>query len=374
MKWRRVRAVTRKEFLHIRRDPRSAVLSVLIPILLLGLFGWALSLDVENVPMVVWDQSDTATSRTLVARFAGSPYFRVSAARSYRAIEQAIGSEQDDAALVISPGLGERSAGPVALQLLVNGADPVRGGLMLNYAQAVVAAYGDELARARVAALGLAPPAPPFELRTRVWYNPDLETRNALVPGLIAMILAIIASLLTALTIAREWETGTMESLIATPVTGPELILGKLAPYFVIGMIDVTLAIAMGRYVFHVPLVGSPLLVFGAAIVYMGATLGFGMLVSVVARSQLLASQMAFVATLLPSFLLSGLVFPIASMPMWLQVLSTIFPARYFIAILRGIYLKGLDVSGLAYQFVMLAVFAIAALALAVRAFRRKLA
>lgn len=373
MSWRRVRAVMRKEFLHIQRDPRSAVLSVLIPLLLLVLFGWALSLDVKDVPMVVWDQSGTATSRTLVARFAGSPYFRVGYVASDAALEHAIDSEAADAGLVIPPQLGE-SQRPVALQLIVNGADPVRGGLMLNYAQAVVGAYGDALARARLAARGVTPPAPLVDLRTRVWYNADLETRNALVPGLIAMILAIIASLLTALTIAREWETGTMESLIATPVTGPELILGKLAPYFVIGMVDVLLAIAVGRWGFHVPLLGSPLLVIGAAIVYMGATLGFGMLVSVASRSQLLASQVAFVATLLPSFLLSGLVFPIASMPLWLQGLSTIFPARYFIAILRGIYLKGLGAGALATQLGMLGLFAVAALTLAVRVFRRKLA
>ena len=199
-------------------------------------------------------------------------------------------------------------------------------------------------------------------------------TRNAIVPALVATILAVIAAMMTALAIAREWETGTMETLLSTPVTGPELIVGKLAPYFVIGMADVALALVVSRWVFEVPLRGSVWLVFGGAAIFLLATLGQGLLISVVTRSQLLASQVAFLTTLLPAFLLSGMVFAIADMPWPIRWLSAIFPARYFVALLRGIHLKGLGVAGLAPELLMLAGFACAALTLAGVVFKKKLA
>ncbi len=376
MRPRRLAAVMRKEFLHVRRDPRSLLLALFIPFLLLGLFGWTLSLDVDDVAIAVWDQSGTAESRRLVAAFAGSPYFRVAPGGSYAELERALASGKARAALVVPPELGRNAARgrPTALQLVVDGSDPTVGALVQGYADAVVASHAADLARAAAAPLGASPQAAALELRPRIWYNPDLVTRNAIVPGLVATILAIIAALMTSLTIAREWETGTMETLIATPVTGPELIVGKLAPYFLIGLADAALALAVSRFVFEVPLRGSVWLWFAATSVFLGATLGFGILISTVARSQLLASQVAFLTTLLPSFLLSGLVFAIADMPRPIQALSGLFPARYFVDVLRGIHLKGLDLAGVAWQIAALGAFALVALALATRVFRKKLA
>ena len=366
----------RKEFLHVRRDPRSLLLALFIPFLLLGLFGWALSLDVDDMPLAVWDQSGTAASRELVAAFAGSPYFRVAPLGSYAALERAIASGEARAALVVPPELARQAASgrPTALQLVVDGSDPTVGALVQNYADAVVAGHAATLAARSASARGRGPAAPALALRPRVWYNPDLVTRNAIVPGLVATILAIIAALMTALTIAREWETGTMETLLATPVTGPELILGKLAPYFLIGFADALVALAVSRFVFDVPLRGSVALWLLATAVFLAATLGFGILISVATRSQLLASQLAFVTTLLPAFLLSGLVFAIADMPRPIQWLTHAFPARYFVAVLRGIHLKGLDLAGVAPDLAALTLFALVALGLATRLFRKKLA
>jgi ABC-2 type transport system permease protein len=352
MKRQRIAAVAYKEWLHIRRDPRSLILAVATPLILLGLFGWALSLDLDRIPLAVWDRNHTPASRQLISRFEGSPYFQVRPTTGYAALERAIDRGEVRAALVIP----ERDL--TRLQLLVDGADPTVGSLVLGYADAVVSK---------------AQHPPTIEVRPRVWYNPDMVTRNAIVPGLIATILAMVAALLTSLTIAREWETGTMETLIATPVTGPELIIGKLAPYFAIGVADVLLAMAMAQWVFEVPLRGSPLFVLLGSLVFLGATLGQGILISVVARGQLLASQMAFMSTLLPAFLLSGLVFAIADMPRPLQVLSSIFPARYFVTLLRAIYLKGLGPAQLAWELGLLSLFMGLTLGLAMRIFRKQL-
>lgn len=375
MNARRIGAVMRKEFLHVRRDPRSLVLALAIPLLLLGLFGWALSLDVDRVPLAVWDRSGTAVSRSLVAAFEGSPYFRVARAEGYDALALAVESGRARAALVVPPELGSSLAPGrvVPLQLIVDGSDPMVGSLVMGYADALVAGQAVTLSAPSAARRGLFPRPPALELRPRVWYNPDVVTRNAIVPALMATILAVIAAMMTSLTIAREWETGTMETLFSTPVTGPELLVGKLAPYFLIGMTDVAVALGVSRWVFDVPLRGHPALVFLAATIFLFASLGQGLLISTIARSQLLASQMAFLTTLLPAFLLSGLVFSIPDMPAPVQWLSAIFPARYFVAALRDIYLKGLGLDGLAPNLLVLAAFALVVLTLAGKAFRKRL-
>jgi ABC-2 type transport system permease protein len=375
MNARRLRAMTRKEFLQILRDPFSPILALLIPVVLLLMFGYALTLDIDNVPLAVWDRAGTTASRALMARFTASPYFRVfGVTAGYQEIERAIDLGRAKAALVIPSNFDRQAAGrPVALQLVVDGSDPTVGTLVENYAEAVVDGFAAAQARSSAARAGAAPRVVTPELRPRIWYNADMETKNAIVPGLIATILSVIAALLTSLTVAREWETGTMEQLIATPVTAGELLAGKLIPYFLIGMVDVAIAVALGHWVFQVPLRGSPLLVFGLAAVFLLATLGTGILISVVTRSQLLASQVAMAVTLLPSFLLSGLVFSISSMPWPLRYLSALFPARYFVTLLRAIYLKGLGLAGVAGEASLLTAFAAAVLTLAVMRFEKRL-
>ena len=216
-------------------------------------------------------------------------------------------------------------------------------------------------------------PQRPIDLRPRVWFNTDLESRNYIIPGLIAVIMMVIAALLTSLTVAREWERGTMEQLISTPVRGSELILGKLIPYFVIGLVDVFLAVLMGEFVFHVPLRGTVALLFAAASVFMVSALSLGLVISIVTKSQLLANQLAMILTFLPAFLLSGFVYPIANMPRAIQFVTLLIPARYFVVLLKGIYLKGVGLEILAFDAVLLTLFGFVTLLLANAAFRKKL-
>ncbi len=376
MKPGRVWAVARKEFLHVLRDPRSLGMAVAIPMLMLFLFGYALTLDVDRVPLVVWDQSRSPASRRLIARFDGSRYFsRAGDVDDYRDLERAIDTRAALVALVIPTDFAGRidSGRDAPVQCIVDGSDSNTATIALSYAEAVVEGFSQEVVLEHVRRVGASLPPPPLEVRLRVWFNADMESRNYIIPGLIAVIMMVIAALLTSLTVAREWERGTMEQLISTPVKGPELIVGKLAPYFVIGMADVTLAVLMGEFLFHVPLRGSVPLLFGMAATFLVGALSMGILISTVMKNQLLASQFAMVATFLPAFLLSGFMFPIANMPAPIQGITYLIPARYFVALLKGIYLKGVGLEVLAPQAALLAAFSVAMILLAIARFKKKL-
>jgi ABC-2 type transport system permease protein len=243
----------------------------------------------------------------------------------------------------------------------------------VNYADAVTRAYSQNLQLEDLQRLGGPALRSPLDFRPRVWFNSELESRNYIIPGLIAVIMMVIAALLTSLTVAREWERGTMEQLISTPVTGRELILGKLLPYLVIGLVDVLMAMLLGEFLFRVPLRGSALLVLLSAGIFLVGTMALGILISVVAKNQLMANQMAMVLTFVPSFLLSGFIFPIANMPAVIQAITYLVPARYFIALLKALYLKGVGISVLAGEGFLLVVFAASMLLLAVGLFKKKL-
>jgi ABC-2 type transport system permease protein len=376
MKLRRVWAIARKEFLHVLRDPRSLGLALAIPVLLLVLFGYALTLDVDNVPMVVWDQDGTPVSRELVSRFLGSRYFGLAGhVENYRAVEEALDSRQALVALVVLRGFaGEVATGRKAeVQLIADGSDANTATLAIGYADALVQTYSQEIIIRTAQRVGAAVLQPPLNVQSRVWFNTDLESKNYIIPGLIAVIMMIITALLTALTIAREWERGTMEQLISTPVRGPELIVGKLVPYFAIGMFDVLVAVLMGQFLFHVPLRGSIPLVFGVSAVFLLGALSMGLLISVVAKNQLMANQLAMVTTFLPTFLLSGFIYAIANMPKPIQVITHIIPARYFIALLRGVYLKGVGLRVMAVDAAFLTAFGLVMFTLAIMKFKKKL-
>ena len=376
MRTQRIRAVARKEFIHIFRDPRSLGMAIAMPMLLLILFGYALTLDVDRVPLVVWDQSETQTSRELISHFTGSRYFSLRGqVGSYREVERAIDTGRALMALTVPRDFGERleSERPAPVQLIVDGSDSNTATLAIGYAEAIVRSYSQGIRLEEVRRHGQPLPQPPLDLRLRVWFNADMQSRNYIIPGLIAVIMMVIAALLTSLTIAREWERGTMEQLISTPVKTPELVLGKLLPYFAIGLFDVLLAVLMGQYLFRVPLRGSVLLLFLFAAIFLAGGLAMGLVISIVAKNQLLANQLAMVLTFVPAFILSGMVYAISNMPVAVQVVTYLVPARYFVALLKGIYLKGVGLKVLAGEGLLLTVFSVAMVALANRMFKKKL-
>lgn len=377
MKLRRTLAVSRKEFIHIRRDPWSLGMSLALPAMMLVLFGYALTLDVDNVPMVVWDQSGTPASRELISQFGGSRYFSLKGSvTGYPQIERAIDKQDALLALVIPTEFaGQIDSGrPAQAQLIIDGSDSNTATIALGYADAIANGYSQKLVLTQLQRQGRAQLRQPIDVRPRVWFNTDLESKNFIIPGLIAVIMMVIAALLTSLTVAREWERGTMEQLISTPVRGPELILGKLLPYWVIGFVDVTLAVLMGQYLFHVPLRGSVFLLFSMASIFLVGAMSMGMLISILTKNQLAASQFAILTTFVPSYLLSGFMFAISNMPAVIQVVTYLIPARYFITILKGIYLKGVGLEVLGVQAALLTVFALGAAMLSIVKFKKKLA
>jgi ABC-2 type transport system permease protein len=376
MKLRRIGAMARKEFIHIFRDPRSLGMGIAIPMIMLLLFGYALTLDVDKVPMVIWDQSRSQASREFISHFLGSRYFSLQGyVDNYPEAEQAIDSRRALVSLVIPSDFAGRIASgrKTSVQLIVDGSDSNTATIAGGYAEVIVGAFSQDLLLLELRRSGGVSLANPVELRPRVWFNADLESRNYIIPGLIAVIMMVIAALLTSLTVAREWEQGTMEQLISTPVKASELVVGKLIPYFTIGMFDVFLAVIMGEFLFHVPLRGSVALIFVQAAIFLIGTLSLGLLISIVTKNQLLASQLAMVTTFLPAFLLSGFAYPIRSMPPVLQWITYLVPAKYFVVLLKGIYLKGVGPRVLLVEGIFLSVFGLVMFVLANRKFKKRL-
>jgi len=365
---RRLSAVARKEFIHLIRDWRSLALSIAIPVLLIALFGYALTMDLSDVPTTVWDQSRTAESRELLSLFDGSPYFSLAwRVDNFRALQACLDDGRALVALVIPSDFADRIRGrrPVAIQAIVDGADANNGRLALGYVTAIGQIYNRTLVAQRLTGRNRAGTLVPLALEPRAWYNPDLQSRNVIIPGIIALVMVVIAAMLTSVTIAREWETGTMEQLISTPIRVPELVIGKVIPYFVIGLTDVAIAVAIGRLVFGVPLRGSPGLLFAMASVFLTGALFLGLLLSIVLKTQVLANQLALFSNYLPTLLLSGFVFGIHNMPLPIQAITFIIPARYFIVMLRGIFLKGIGLEILWLNALLLCLYALAMVILA---------
>jgi ABC-2 type transport system permease protein len=376
VKWIRVWAIARKEFTHIIRDPRSLGMAIAIPMLLLVLFGSALTLDVDNVPLAIWDQSQSPASRALVSRFAASRYFSIRAqVRNYPQIERAIDVRAALMALIIPTDFARRIASgrEAPVQAIVDGSDSNTATVAIGYAETVVRGYSQAVALREMQRTAGRSVSGGIDFEPRVWFNADMQSKNYIIPGLIAVVMSVIAALLTSLTVAREWETGTMEQLISTPVKGSEIVLGKLLPYFGLGMLDVLLAVVMGEFLFHVPLRGSVALLFAMAAIFLAGALSLGMVISIVTRSQLLASQLAMVLTFLPSFLLSGFVYAIGNMPVPIQLATRLIPARYFVTLLKGIYLKGVGLEILAVEAGLLTLFGAVMVILAIAKFKKRL-
>ena len=376
MNLRRLAAVARKESIHVIRDWRSLTLALAIPLIMILLYGYALTLDLRQVPTVVWDQSRTVQSRELLSLFQGSPYFSlVGYHDGYSDLQRDIDRGRAMVAIIIPGDFADKvqSGKHVKIQVIVDGSDANTSRLATGYATTIGMDYARNVGSQRMEIKGRGKLNPPVELVQRSWYNPDLRSQNVLIPGIIALVMIVVAAMLTSVTIAREWETGTMEQLISTPLRGPELIGGKVIPYFIIGMADVALAVAMGKWIFDVPVVGNAGLLFAMAALFLTGALFFGLTLSIVMKSQTLANQAAIMAGFLPTLLLSGFVFAIENMPVPLQIITYIVPARYFIAILRGIYLKGIGLEILWIDALFLIVYSLVMITIANRKFRFKL-
>ncbi len=375
--WRRTAAVARKEALHVLRDRRSLGMALAVPLVMLLLFGYALTLDVDRIPTMIYDRDRTPGSRELIERFSGSRYFQVlGSAAGYAPFERQVDRNRAMLSVVIPQDFSRElvRGGRPEVQLLFDGSDSNTASIALGYTDALVESYAFELRRRWLERRGGGRLENPVEARIRVWYNAELKSRNFIVPGLIVVILMIIAALLTSLTIAREWEMGSMEQLLATPLRAQELVLGKMTAYFVLGLADMVTAAGAGVLVFGVPLRGNPLLVFASGCVFLVGALFWGIFLSAAARSQVLAYQMGMLTSFLPAFLLSGFIFAIENMPVVIQGVTYLFPSRYFVAILKGLFLKGTGLAVLWGEIALLAVYAAVVFLLAVRKVGRKLA
>jgi ABC-2 type transport system permease protein len=367
----RMLAIARKEALQLRRDPRSLTLGFLIPPFLIVFFGYAITFDVDDIRLAVWDADRTQASARLADAFVASGYFRVvDRLERYPDVTETLETGDALAVLAIPRGFARDLAagGPSPVQLLVDGSDANTATIAIEYAQGIASAHS------RRVIPGGRLPQPAAIPDSRVWYNPSLDSRNMVVPGLVAVIISILAALLTALTIAREWERGTMEQLVSTPVTRIEIVAGKLLPYLAIGLFDVLLAVGIGTLLFHVPFRGSLVLLLAMTIVFLLAALGFGTFLSAALKSQVLATQFAIVATYLPALLLSGFIFAIANMPRVLQLATYLFPARYYVTVTKSIFLKGVGIEVLWPQGLLLSALAFLAIAATVGVFRKEVA
>jgi len=334
----RLRGLIRKEFLQVLRDPSSIAIAFLMPVLLLLLFGYGVSLDAENVPVALVAEQPNADTESLAGAFRQSRYLSPVVMPGMREAVAAMDSRRVDAIIHLKEDFSRRMRSPdgAAVQVIVNGIDANNARLVQGYVEGVWSKWLQSEALAAGQPLDI-----PVQVEERVWFNSELKSRNFIVPGLIAIIMTLIGALLTAMVMAREWERGTMEALMVTPVTIREVIVGKLIPYYILGMGGMALSVVMAVGLFGVPLKGSLWVLFLASSLFLLAALGMGMLISVVARNQFVAGQAAIIVTFLPAFILSGFLFDISSMPAPVQVITHAVAARYFIAILQTLFLAG---------------------------------
>jgi ABC-2 type transport system permease protein len=377
MNLRRTRAVARKEFLHILRDPLSLVMALALPILMILLFGYALTLDVDRIPAIVYNSDLSPESRELISRFEGSRYFSVlGAAGSYSVIERQINSDKCILGIVIPKDYAKDllSGRKPQVQLLFDGSDSNTTSIALGYANGIVLSFAADLRSRAQNRMGGGAVRPPVEARLRVWYNSQLKSKNYIVPGLIALILMIIGALLTSLTLAREWEMGTMEQLLSTALRPSEVALGKMSAYFALGVVDMTLTIVVGVAIFDVPQRGSYLFLIFTGCLFLIGALFWGILISALFRSQLFAYQVAMLTSFLPAFLLSGFVFATENMPFPVQVATLIFPTRYYVTILKGIFLRGVGIEVVYLEVGFLAVYAALVFLITISKLKQKVA
>ena len=366
---RRLWALVRKEVRQIVRDPSSIALGVVLPLILILLFGFGLSLDVKNVPIAVVSGPQTPEVSGIYAGFKLSPYFSPMILRSVPEAEQLLLSDKIDGFLRIPDDFSSRyAAGDGQLQLVVNGRDANRARIVEGYAQGAIGAW-----QAHSAEEGHPVAAGPVDVETRMWFNEANNSSYFLVPGLVVLVMTLIGALLTSMVVAREWERGTMEALLVTPVRSIEILLGKTIPYFGLGMIGLTLCILASRYLFHVPIRGEMVVLVGVSVLYVLVALGVGLLISSATKNQLVASQLTMLVTFMPAFMLSGFLFDLRSTPAAVRVITYLLPARYYVALLQTVFLAGDIWSIILPNAAVLAVMAVVLFALSRRVIRKSL-
>lgn len=371
-----IRSMLIKEFIQIRRDKRMRPIILIAPILMTLILGYAATVDVVNVGLVICDLDNSPESRELVSRFTNTGTFRV-----VGSVDEPDGIDEyfDDArgilAVVMPRGFGRSLAGgqPATLQLIADGADANTANISLNYARQITLGFSQELLVEQLLRRGGALRVPQVAAETRVWYNPDLRSANYMVPAVVAMILMLLTTTFTSVAIVKEREMGTMEQLIVTPMTRSQLMLGKLLPYVLIGFIDAVLVLTVAVVWFGIPLKGSLLLLFALAALFILTTLGLGLFVSTISHTQQQAMMTAQFFVFFPMLFLSGFTFPIENMPVPVQVVTYIIPLRYFLEIIRGLVLKGVGIETLWPQAAALLAIGLAVLSLAVSRFQKRL-
>ena len=377
MSFTRFLAVARKEVVQILRDSRSLIIVLIMPVTLVLLFGYGVNLDLKGLPVYVYDRDGSQQSQDLLKRFQASDYFQiVRVVHDYPALARSLDDGHAKMGIVVPWDFSQclRDGRPTQVQALIDGTDDNTANVLIGYAQAVVQGYSSDIQLDWLRNRGQLAQLAPVSVQTRTWYNENLESSAFIVPGVLALVMSVIGAFLTSLTIAREWERGTMEQLISTPVTPIEIMLGKLVPYFAIGMFDVVVCALVAIYWFQVPFRGSFLTLLVSSAMFMVVVLSLGFFISVIAKSQLAASQIALLITFLPAFLLSGFLYAIEQMPVALQWITRILPARYYVSVLKKIFLKGTPTVLLYTDLLSLAVFTIVLAVLATRAFHKRLA
>ena len=334
---RRITALVVKETRQVLRDPSSIAIGVVMPMILILLFGYGLSLDVKNVPVALVVEDTSPTAMELVAGFQLSPYFKAQITHSQPPAERMMLEHSVDAIVRIPADFARHvNEGSAQVQVLLHGGDANRARIIQGYVQGAIQAWN-----ARQAAEGKTMASGSVAIQSRLWFNDANESRYFLVPGLIVLVMTLIGALLTAMVMAREWERGTLESLFVTPVRSEEILLGKTIPYFLLGMIGLALCIVSARFLFHVPLRGTLPVLLGASILYVLVALGIGLLISSAVKNQLVASQLALLVTFMPAMMLSGFLFDLRSMPTAIRLITYVLPARYYVTLLQTIFLAG---------------------------------
>ena len=359
----RVFHLVRKELLELRQDPRLFSIVIMAPIIQLTVLGYAATTDVKDVPIVIVDADRSTSSRTLISRFEASANFKiVGLLGSTEEIDPWLDRGDAWLAINIPADYGKRivAGRPVTLQVVADGTDSNSTNVAIGYTRALVSGYAIELARGPTSGV-----AAPVSLEVRVWFNPRLESRDFMIPGILALLLLVVTTNLSAMAIVREKEVGTLEQLNVTPLARWELIVGKLLPYGLIGIVDVVLVLIVAIYWFEVPMRGSIPLLFGMCLIYLMSTLGLGLFVSSISNTQQQAMLTTVFLFMMPMIYLSGFVFPIENMPAWIQPATYLIPLTYFLVIVRGIFLKGVGLETLWPQALALFTWGLAMLVLA---------